>query len=158
MIAGFRFAMVNTPRDIRVLPNQTAMVHCQYNCTGIDWDNCSIEPNAIIIIPADNYSAHEICLPQDRDKFRQEGFNITATCVESTVENIQQVVQNVSIATYNITLQGFNTSSLREFIIFCGAARFYSLDEGYIRYSGLLHRRTIVKVEEGRVLTHNAVN
>ena len=147
MIAGFDF--VNTPRDITVLPNQTATVHCQYNCTGVDWDSCGIKPNAIIIIPADNYSTHEVCIQEARAHFHSKRFNITATCIEGS---IQQLVQNISTATYDITLQGFNISSLREFIIVCGAARYISLDEGYIRYSGLLHRHTIVKVEEGKVL------
>ena len=133
---------------ITVTLNQTATVHCQYNCTSVNWDTCGIEANAIIIIPADNYSAHEVCYPSDKDRFNRRNYNITATCnTDSTCSS--QYAQNIpSIATYTITLKGFNESSLREFVVVCGASRRNSVTEPFIRYSGLLHRRSIIKVTE----------
>ena len=126
------------------MPNQTATVYCQYNCTGIDWDNCGIQANAIVIIPANDYSAHGLCITEDIFQFNRRGYNITASCNSNSTCMTGQ--PNVQVATYAVTLKGFNESSFNEFVIVCGAARRTSPSEPIRRYSGILQGRTIIKV------------
>ena len=142
-MSNTEFGFVDTPSVITITPDQTATMHCQLNYSV----SCGtmIQANAIIIISADNYSTHEVCIPEARHDFHTEFEYITATC---NYDSIQQYVQNMNTVTYTITLKGFNESSLREFVVVCGASRRNSVTEPFIRYSGLLHRNVIIKVEE----------
>ena len=137
------------------MANQTATVHCQYRCNGIDWDNCGIQINAIVIVPADNYSAYGVCISEDIAQFNQQGYNITASCNSNSTCTNQH---NVQMATYAITLKGFNESSFHEFVMICGAARRTSIRESFIRYNGILQERTIIKVMEEEPNISGSIN
>ena len=142
------FGFVESPGIITAAPDEEVSVSCWINCTSINWSGCGIRPNAIVIVPSNNYMAHEICFTPRRSSqnFHSQQYNVTATC-ELGGHGVQ-LCSNADDITYNVTLRGFSASSLREFVIVCGVARHCSSQrEPSLAVNGLLQRKFVVKVE-----------
>ena len=150
MHAGFQ----NLESEITVEPDETATVRCQILCNGFDWSGCGVRPNAIVIVPAKNYSTHEVC---DTGASRhnhfnnpRQGYNVTATCDLNGIQPETLCSDVNGVLNYSVTLRGFASSNLTEFVVVCGLARNISLNqsEPLVAVNGLNHRLGIIRVRK----------
>ena len=138
-----------SPRITTVTPDEEVTVSCRIGCAGIDWSGCGVQPSAIVIVPSMNYKAHDICFGSPHDNFNQQGYSVTATCDLGGIQ--RETCTNASDLIYNVTLMGFNASSLREFVIVCGVARNYN-NSPPLTVNGLLSRKFVIKVAQEQQL------
>ena len=94
---------------------------CKIDCWEINnfpSTGCDIEPNAIVVVPSDNYNAYEICYKAS--EFRREDYNIMVDCDVNDIP-VDTFCRDMEAIEYNITisLSALSTSP-KELVVICG--------------------------------------
>ena len=127
-----------------VPPDKMVTVPCTINCTGINFatTGCSVQPNAIVIVPSDRYEAYEVC--KNSHFNNREDYNVSASCEYNSTQ-FQSFCNNMDIIMYNVTLRNFNASSLKEFVVLCGIS--LNDSSSSITFNGLRRQKVVIKVQ-----------